>query len=126
MKFISWNCRGIGNPRFRRHVKDLYRMQRPDMLCLLETRSCSSVVDDIPVMLGFHNNFRVPSDGFAGGLWVMWNNNGFTALAVGSSSQSIHMCVRENGKATWLLSFCYVRPQRVFKDIFWCDLQEFS
>lgn len=126
MKIVSWNCRGIGNSRFRRFVQDMCRVHRPDFLCLLETRSNSSSVMDIPNLLHFQNNFRVHSDGFSGSLWVMWNNVGFQATVIGSSSQAIHMCVSDRDKEPWVLSFCYVRPHSDSKSQFWRDMEIFS
>lgn len=42
MNAIIWNCRGLGNPGIRRSIKDLCRVHKPDVLCLLETRSNNS------------------------------------------------------------------------------------
>ncbi|XP_019162696.1 PREDICTED: uncharacterized protein LOC109159124 [Ipomoea nil] len=36
---ISWNCRGVVNGRVRKHVKELLRSSKADILCLLEIRS---------------------------------------------------------------------------------------
>lgn len=126
MKVISWNCRGVGNARFLRFAKELCRVHRPDVCCFLETKASVDYVEDIPALLGFRHNFLVLSEGYAGGLWVLWNDNGFSAMVVQSSSQAIHLCIKENGKDIWLLSFAFVRPQRSFKEIFWKEMEQFS
>ena len=38
MHILSWNCRGLGNPSKAKAVKDLVRMENPDILLLQETK----------------------------------------------------------------------------------------
>ncbi|GLT57721.1 hypothetical protein SLA2020_306730 [Shorea laevis] len=41
MKVITWNNRGVKYSPFRRECKELIKMHRPDIFCLLETKSDS-------------------------------------------------------------------------------------
>ncbi|KAB1671580.1 hypothetical protein, partial [Gossypium barbadense] len=56
MKFMCWNCRGMGNPAKIRELKQLIRAHNPDIIFLSETK-----------MNG--NDFR---RGRSGGLALMW------------------------------------------------------
>lgn len=126
MKLISWNCRGIGNPRFLRHVINMCRQFRPDVLVLLETRANSAYASRLPESLGFQNHFRVPSEGFSGGIWVFWNKTSSHLSVIASDSQTVHLEVSEPNKAAWFLSCCYVRPSDEFREVFWQSMMEFS
>lgn len=61
MKIISWNCRGVGNDDFRLSCKDMLRVNNPDVICFLETKTA-----DNPRFLnfmksrGFDADFPVP------------------------------------------------------------------
>lgn len=118
MKVIVWNCRGLGNPKVRRNIKELCRMYKPDVLCLLETRSNSAFTMSLPNSLPFEENHRVPSDGYAGGLWLFWSDKGFSINVLGDDRQFIHTEVAMPGKEPWVLSFAYVRPNSQDKTLF--------
>ena len=47
MHITSWNCRGLGNPRQAKAVKDLLRMEPSDILLLQET----NVAEDALLLL---------------------------------------------------------------------------
>lgn len=38
MNFLFWNCRGAGNRKFQRNVKELLKEVRPAVLALVEPR----------------------------------------------------------------------------------------
>lgn len=126
MIVLVWNCRGIGNPRFLKNARELCRMHRPTFFCLVETRSNDPKWDDLDVKLGFDNSFRVPSEGFAGGIWLMWKSGNYTVEIMGSNEQVIHAKIFESGKDPWLLSTVYIRPYRHYKDRFWDHAKDFS
>lgn len=122
MIILVWNCRGIGNPAFRHNMKDICHCHTPHIVCLLETRSTSSFVDNLPSQLGFSQHYRVPSDGYAGGLWLMWKDSLVSLTMIHSYAQCIHTGVLYKNKY-FLISFSYVRPQTTFKQIYWSFLQ---
>ena len=126
MKVISWNCRGVGNSRFRRACKDVLRHHRPDAICLLETKA-SAALSSLPFMirLGFDKNYQIPSAGFAGGLWLFWQSNSVQIDILCSTNQSIH-CSLMQGAQQLLLSFVYARPNPRLKAMLWRDLENFA
>jgi len=126
MKFISWNCRGVGNPRFRRSCKDLLRQQRPDVICFLETKASSDLISmSFLSRFGFDKNFQIPSAGFAGGLWLFWNSNSVALDILASTNQSIHCSFMQESKPVFV-SFIYARPNPRLKELLWRDLENFS
>lgn len=119
MKVLSWNCRGLGNPSTRRYIKELCRVNCPDVLVLLETRSNSAFTLSLPKSLNFSNNVRIPSDGYAGGLWLFWTENNFSLKIVKENYQFFHCEVTERDKPSWYLTLAYVRPNTQDKEEFW-------
>ena len=53
MKFISWNCRGLGNPRAVRELGELIRTSHPDFVFLVETLVNSSKIEELRVKFVF-------------------------------------------------------------------------
>ena len=45
MKLLSWNCRGIGNPRSIRMLMDLVSRYSPGLIFLKEVKVCRRKVE---------------------------------------------------------------------------------
>ncbi|OMO84846.1 reverse transcriptase [Corchorus capsularis] len=117
--------RGLGYSNFRRTCKELLKLYKPEVLCLLETKANTEVVKRVAKYLRFSDYFEVPTEGMAGGIVLFWNA-ATTDLTVHSfSTQIIHTSIVYKG-VQHMVSFAYVRPQTQFKDIFWRDLKDFS
>jgi exonuclease III len=78
MKFLSWNCRGLGNPKTVRALKKLINNHQPDLVFIMETKLTESQYQ-------FLNNYRdvysthtincsINGGGRAGGLALIWNH----------------------------------------------------
>jgi exonuclease III len=76
MKLLSWNCRGLGNPRAIRALLRVNRIQNPQVVFLMETRLKSDEMERVRINCGFSSGLFVPCDGFgkerAGGIALMW------------------------------------------------------
>lgn len=44
---LVWNCRGANSSSFFRHLIDLVKLNKPDILILVETRCSSLMIDRI-------------------------------------------------------------------------------
>jgi hypothetical protein len=81
MKYLSWNCRGLGNSSAVRAYKKLIRSFCPDLVFLIETKllqsdpkakstlTCGPLSNFFMVDCNMHNGHR------AGGLAIIWNCN---------------------------------------------------
>lgn len=38
MDLLIWNCRGAGNNKFKRNMRDLVQIHKPDLVVLMETK----------------------------------------------------------------------------------------
>lgn len=115
MKVITWNCRGLGSVQRQRGVMDLCRQTKPDVLCLVETRSSSDFTSQLSLKLGFDRDVRIPSEGFAGGIWVFWNNSSSTITVLEQNRQFVHLAVEDPCAGRWVITLAYVRPNRTHK-----------
>jgi exonuclease III len=75
MNLLSWNCRGLGNPRTVRDLHQLVKEKRPGIVFLMETLVSQSYMERICNRLQFDNIFFVNLTGRSGGLALLWLND---------------------------------------------------
>src|SRR3954467_12679245 len=75
MKILSWNCRGVSNPRAIPNLRSLAQKHRPDVIFLSETLAKSQRLESIRVMLRYNSCLTVDVEGRSGGLTVLWKDN---------------------------------------------------
>ena len=80
IKMISWNVRGLNDPRKHLVVKNLLREWKCDVVCLQETKICPYV--DWVVLV---------ADRTTGGILLMWDKKVFVKMEVlvGTFSMSV-------------------------------------
>ena len=111
MNFLSWNCRGLGNARAVRVLRDVVKSRKPDLLFLSETLVCSDKINDLCHKLGFVDCFNIDCIGRSGGLAVMWKNT--VACTVDSSSLNhIDIMILKDQSPHWRLTCFYGMPER--------------
>jgi hypothetical protein len=79
MKTLSWNCRGLGNPRAVRALSRLIRLENPQVVFLMETRLKISEIVNLKYKWGFSCGLAVDCSGFgrerSGGLALFWKDH---------------------------------------------------
>ena len=81
MQFVSWNCRGLGNPSKAQAAKDLLKMVPSEILLLQETK-----IEEYALLLISKNKWRYTSRkainarGTCGGLATLWSADHFQLL----------------------------------------------
>lgn len=120
MKLIAWNSRGTGYDSFMRSCMELLRKERPDVLCLTETKASFGVGKKLAKSLKFSSCYEVPACGFTGGLILLWNDSSIN-LRVVSCHDQVHTEIFHFDDMV-LVSFVYVQPNATSKDIFWSHL----
>lgn len=125
MNCVSWNCRGLGQPRTIRALSDLVRDHRPEILFLSETISVGRRIEELRVKLGYDNCFSVDKVGRSGGLAVFWKNSMNCSIS-GYSRNHIDLVVVENNVEVWRLSCFYGLPDRARRRESWNLLRALS
>ncbi|KAK8314978.1 hypothetical protein V6Z11_D01G207100 [Gossypium hirsutum] len=74
MKFLSWNCRGMGSPATIRELKQLLVANRPDIIFLCETKMNVIEFQRVQTRCRLQNGLVVNLEGRSGGLALMWKD----------------------------------------------------
>lgn len=125
MKLIVWNSRGLSYAKFRRTVREMVKVNRPDVLCITEAKFDETVVKSLSLKLKFSSFFTVSPQGLASGLALFWNAEKVDIDVLDSSEQCIHTAMVINS-IRQVFSFVYVKPSCVWKDRFWVELKTFA
>jgi exonuclease III len=112
MRILSWNCRGIGNPKTVRALGKLISNHNPDILFLMETKMlCSNSV----FLSRFKNKYHThqvdcstSGGGKAGGLLLLWNPCNVDVTIIDEEFNYIDMHINTNNfqwRATGVYGF---------------------
>ncbi|GLT69910.1 hypothetical protein SLA2020_420220 [Shorea laevis] len=80
MSLLSWNCRGLGNSRTVRDLRQMVEEKKPRILFLMETRIRQHRMQNIRKTLGFAGMLAVDPVGTGGGLALLWRNDNEVAI----------------------------------------------
>lgn len=108
---VSWNCRGLGNPRAVLVLKDLVRSRRPDFIFLIETLVHSNKMEEIKIAIGYDGVFCVDREGRSGGLALLWKNC-ISCSILGFSKNHIDACLVDTNNIIWRCTGFYGHPDR--------------
>lgn len=74
MKTLSWNFRGLGNPRTIQDLCQMVEEKKPDIVFLMETWLKASKFEGLKRRMKCEGCFVVEPVGLKGGLAILWNN----------------------------------------------------
>ena len=72
MSTLSWNCRGLGQPRTIRMLAELVRSKKPIFIFLIETLCSRNKLERLKIQLGYDGLFVVERVGRSGWLALLW------------------------------------------------------
>lgn len=130
MSFLSWNCRGLGNPATIHVLMDLVHSRKLDVIFLMETLCNKSKLDLVKNQLGFSGLFVVNCLGQSGGLALLWKNTieldikGYSRNHIDSE-----VCTDGGGGGKWRFTGYYGFSERHIRREAWqfmCGLAEQS
>ena len=111
MSTLSWNCRGLGNPRTIQALKGLVMDLKPNFIFLMETLLIRPKLEHLQKQLGYEGMFVVDCRGHSGGLALLWKERGWVKL-LKYSRNFIDVQVTSQSWATWHLTGFYGAPER--------------
>lgn len=109
MTILSWNCRGLGNPRAVLVLRELIRTHTPDIIFLFETLVHAQKLEDIRIKIGYEGCFAVNRDGRSGGIGVFWRCSSTCSL-LSFSNNHVDMEILDNAIGGWCLTGFYGFP----------------
>ncbi|KAK6141980.1 hypothetical protein DH2020_020745 [Rehmannia glutinosa] len=122
---VSWNCRGLGNPRALLALKNLVKARRPHFIFLIETLVITTRINEIKSELGYVGCFSVDCVGRSGGLDLLWVNS-ITVSVLNYSRFHINVSIVDEFDFNWRCTCFYGQPNRSNRELSWNLLRELS
>lgn len=122
MSTLSWNCRGLSNPRTVQELVDLVSMTKPSFIFLMEVKVGRAQVEKIKTRLGFEGLFFMDRAGIGDGVCLMWRNMTIASL-ISFSQNHIDIIVQIEGMERWRLTGFYGMPERNHRRDSWSLLR---
>lgn len=105
MNYISWTCRGMGNPQAIHIFGDLIKSCSPYFIFLSETLVKSKDIEGIAEKFGYSKSFTLDKVSRGGRLVVLWKRT-IVCNVVDSSLNHIDIHVMKKSSLDWRLT-CY-------------------
>ena len=100
MSLISWNCRGLGNPRTVKALQKVIQREEPILVFLMETKLNKDTAEKVCDLCNFHFSWVVPSEGKSGGLALFWRE-GLLVEVLDSDQSHIDTVVKGDVSLDW-------------------------
>ncbi|XP_030924769.1 uncharacterized protein LOC115951760 [Quercus lobata] len=115
---------GARKPAFKNHVRELVHIHDPAILIVMETRVGGVRAKEITDELPFDRVIHTDIIGFAGGLWLLWNEDRVDISQLANTEQEIHVIVKvRSSNLNWLLSAIYASPRCAERQVLWSNLK---
>lgn len=103
-----------------RTFKNIYKL---NFLAILEPRVSGAKAQTISKSLGFPNFFREEARGFAGGLWIFWDDAGMDIQILHSHHQAITILI-SHAQKIWIMTIVYASPIPCNRKELWIYLNQ--
>lgn len=111
MKVISWNVRGAVGKEFDRTFRLLMASQKSNIVIIQEPRCSGNRAISTIRKLGFRFHIISDARGYAGGIWILWNDGDLKLNVIRNHVQFIHVEVCPNMEHPWVLTAIYGSPR---------------
>ncbi|OMO51807.1 reverse transcriptase [Corchorus capsularis] len=118
--------RGAGNKKFRRHVIDMINIYKSSIMAVVEPRVSGATARRVLRELRMPKFHIADPEGFAGGIWLCWEESILSLEVVFSSSQMVHAFVQKPGMSKFLLTIVYASPILEIRRRLWSSMVDFS
>ncbi|GMI79095.1 hypothetical protein HRI_001578800 [Hibiscus trionum] len=111
MKILSWNVRGLGQPRTVGRLSQKIRDENPSIIFLIETKLSAGRMEKVRKRCGFNNGIDVEAIGRSGGLSMGWKSTCDVTLR-SYSVRHIDVEIKdEDTGSTWRCTGFYGNPE---------------
>jgi hypothetical protein len=125
MSCLSWNCRGLGNPRTVQELANMVRVKAPSAVFLMETWSNEGYLENVRCFLHFKNKLIVQSNNKGGGLALFWNDD-FNVFIKSYSCSHIDAIIKEGTADAWRLTGVYGASETQKREETWALLRHLA
>ncbi|KAI9087867.1 hypothetical protein K1719_030197 [Acacia pycnantha] len=113
---------GAGGREIKRDLRILVKLKRPEIMSLVETRVPAQNGHNFFCSLGYKEETTIEGEGFAGGIWVAWDETRVNLRCIERRSQYGPFEVKYDGEEPWWIVLVYVAPREREKGMFWRDM----
>lgn len=94
MNIMIWNSRGALKPNFQSYVRELAQNHDPAIMVIMETKIGGECAKEISNRLPFDMAIHTETNGYVGGLWLLWNSDRVEVSLLSKTEQEIHVTVK--------------------------------
>ena len=109
IKLLVWNCCGIASKGVAYVVKDMKDRYKLDVLVILEPRISGVHASKVIKCWGYRKSIKMEADGFAGGIWILWERDDLNVDLLIKEDQFVH-CKLRLGIDEMLFMVVYASP----------------
>ena len=80
MSTLSWNCRGLGNPRTVQEIMDIVFAKKPKIIFLMEVKVGRAYMEKMQNKLNYEGMFVMDSVRCGSGLVLLWKVENWVSL----------------------------------------------
>ncbi|KAJ9183977.1 hypothetical protein P3X46_007769 [Hevea brasiliensis] len=121
MSTMCWNCHRAASKSFKRVLKLLIHLNKPNMVVLLEPRISGIQADIAITSFGLPFSHRVEAQGLSGGIWVLWNEE-WKVEVVRNHRQFIHLHIFDSKMLLIEFIAIYGHPVASQRAFLWPEL----
>ncbi|XP_061351869.1 uncharacterized protein LOC133296831 [Gastrolobium bilobum] len=123
MNLMTWNCRGAGKKQFKSTFRRFRKKYKVGVAAILEPRVSGDIALKIIRSLEYPSYIISEANGFAGGVWIVWDPNEVRVTLLKKQEQFIHCWVEFPGKEGFFWTAVYASPKEERRRMFWEDLK---
>uniref|UniRef100_A0ACD6AED0 Uncharacterized protein n=1 Tax=Avena sativa TaxID=4498 RepID=A0ACD6AED0_AVESA len=129
MKFIGWNCQGmgrnIGSSHKMEHLSRLMNSTGAQISVISETRSFRCNSSQINPCFNTAGSFVVPSNGLLGGLWLLWSDEVQISIKFSNNYVILAVVVHIATNTEFALACVYGDPHHHLTKMIWDHVSTF-
>lgn len=118
VSIMYWNVQGVASASFRRSFKALVRNYNLSMVVLMEPQISGIKGDDFIRKSGFDYSHHVETEGFSGGIWLLWRSSIEVDVVV-NHRQYIHFRICKNKNFVSWVTAVYASPNSMLRRQLW-------
>ncbi|XP_021717685.1 uncharacterized protein LOC110685467 [Chenopodium quinoa] len=123
LKIMMWNVQGAGKQAFLPTLREIIRINNPNVLALVENHISGERAQKICDKIGFSGQTRVEAQGFSGGIWLFWKQDEVSVVPIEHHGQHITVKIARVGDDPWIFSAIYASPDSTIRRDLWSAME---
>ncbi|KAJ4828259.1 hypothetical protein Tsubulata_012067 [Turnera subulata] len=122
---VDTSLKGATKKQFVRNFREICKIIKPAVVVIVEPRLSGIRAWRKIQRLGFTHSHRVEARGYAGGIWLLWNNDFVHVQILLNHTQLVHVRVTQN-QTSFLFTAIYASQQEKWRQFCWRNLEVLS